>query len=434
MSKRAGFILLAAFLVLFLALNHDAYRGWFQDDEIDNLGWAPSVSSFEFLKATLSPLFQPNNFRPVAHYYFHAVDAIAGLDFPVYLAVLQGFHLLNVWLLWLIVRRLGATPTAAAAACAFFGLHGALFDNLWKPMYIFDVTCATFSLASLVLWLRGRWIWSFAAFWLAYKCKELAVMLPLVLVAVELLAAPGERKLPSRQWKRLIPFFAVSLSFGLQSLRLNPNPDSDYIFRFNLAALVKTGPFYAGRVFLVPYLGFLVPLLLLTRSRRAAFGLAAMALLFFPLLFLPGRIYSAYCYLPFTGLAIALSALPPATLVLFVVLWFPMDIHAMRMQRRETLARDDQVRTWMAAVEDFADAHNQVDAFVFEGAPEGFNRWGIEGALHYFYQRSDLAVSQYDEPEAQQWMATRRVALIQWDAARRRADVRVIGPRLTGPR
>src|SRR5262249_19142363 len=155
----------------------------------------------------------------------------AGLDFPVYVAVIQAIHVLNVWLLWLVIRRLGAGTTAAAAACCFFGLHMALFDNVWKPMYVFDVLCATFCLASLLFWIDGRWIPSLIAFWFAYKCKELAVMLPLVLA----IARP--------RWKQLVPFFAVSLSFGLQGMIRNPNLDNDYTFRFTLAALGKTFPY-----------------------------------------------------------------------------------------------------------------------------------------------------------------------------------------------
>ena len=144
-----GLLLFAAFAALFLTVNRDAYRGYFQDDEIDNLSWTPYLGPLDFLKGAATPQFQANNFRPVGHYYFHAVEEVAGLDFPVYVAVLQAFHLLNVWLLWLVARRLGAAQFAAAAACLFFGLHMALFDDFWKPMYVFDVLCATFCLLSL---------------------------------------------------------------------------------------------------------------------------------------------------------------------------------------------------------------------------------------------------------------------------------------------
>ena len=118
MSKRTGLILFVAFAALFLAVNRDAYRGYFQDDEIDNLSWTPYLPASDYLKAVLTPRYFPNNFRPVGHYYFHVVEELAGLDFPVYVAVLHGFHLLNVWLLWLVARRLDAMIDRIQTAAA----------------------------------------------------------------------------------------------------------------------------------------------------------------------------------------------------------------------------------------------------------------------------------------------------------------------------
>ncbi len=421
MSKRAGSILFVAFAALFLMVNNGAYRGYFQDDEIDNLSWTPYLSPLDFLQGAATPRFQPNNFRPVGHYYFHAVEEVAGLEFPAYVGVIHAFHLLNVWLLWLVTRRLGAAPFAAAGACLFFGLHMALFDDFWKPMYVFDVLCATFCLLSLWCYAGERWVLSFVAFWLAYKSKELAVMLPVVLAAYELWFG-------KRRWKPLAPFFLVSLSFGLQGMWGNPNKDNDYTFRFTGAALAKTSLFYAGRVFLLSYLGFVVPVFaVLARHRRTWFGLAMMGLFFLPMLFLPGRVFSAYCYLPFTGLAIALTGMAevasPAALALFLALWLPMDIHELRLRQRETLSRDQEIRTWMNGVHSFAASGERVDAFVFSGAPTGFQRWGVEGTLKYYYERNDLVIRSIDE--AASLGETRRVALLTWDAGRKRLDIAV---------
>jgi hypothetical protein len=426
MSKRAGLLLFVAFAALFLTVNRDAYRGYFQDDEIANLSWTPDLTPLEFLQGVATPRFQPNNFRPVGHYYFHAVEQVAGLDFPVYVAVLHAFHLLNVWLLWLVMRRLGAAPFAAAAACLFFGLHMALFDCFWKPMYVFDVLCATFCLFSLWCYASGRWVLSFAAFWLAYKSKELAVMLPVVLGAFEIWFG-------RRRWKPLVPFFLASLSFGVQGILGNPNKDNDYTFRFTASALAQTSVFYAGRVFLVPYLGFVAPALaFLARNRRTWFGLAAMGLFLLPVLFLPGRMFSAYCYLPFAGLAIALTGLAegasPAVLALFLALWLPMDFHELRLRRRETLANADEVRTWMSGVRRFAAGAERVDAFVFSGTPAGFQDWGVVGALRYFYGRGDLTVKEAGDAGAAALMATSRVAFLKWDAGRKRLDIVLRGP------
>jgi hypothetical protein len=419
MSKRRGVLLFLLFAALFLFANRSAYRGYFQDDEIDNLSWTPYLTGLDYLEGLVTPLYQPNNFRPAGHLYFHAVEAVAGLDFPVYVAVIQAIHLLNVWLLWLVVRRLGAPPLAAAAACLFFGVHMALFDNFWKPMYVFDVLCGTFSLACLWCWMRGRIVLSFIAFWLAYKSKELAVMLPLVLAGYELWFG-------KRRWKPLIPFFVISISFGVQSMLRNPNRDNDYTFRFTWDALARTSPFYAGRVFLVPYLGFLVPLFaLFARNRRTWFGLTIMGLFFVPMLFLPGRIFSAYCYLPLTGLAIALTGAAEATssgvLALLVLLLLPVDLRELRRNSRETLARDQGIRIWMNGVERFAAANPNIRTFVFSGTPEGFHRWGVEGALKYFYERNDLVTRYITDPD----VASLHGAILLWDAPRQRLEIQM---------
>jgi hypothetical protein len=414
------FLLMAA---LFLAMNRGAYRGYFQDDEIDNLSWAPHLPVTDFLKGVVTPRFFVNNFRPVGHFYFYAAEEFFGLEFPGYVAVIHAIHLLNVWLLWLLARRLGAAPLPAGAACAFFAFHMTLFDAVWKPMYVFDVSCAMFCLLSLLFWSRGRWVLSFAAFWLAYKCKELAVMLPAVLACYELWFG-------KRRWKPLAPFFLAAASFGIQGMLLNPNKDNDYTFRFTAAALARTSLFYAERIFLVPYLGLAVPLgALIARSRRTWFGLAMMGLFFFPLLFLPGRMSSAYCYVPFTGLAIWIAGIaenqPMISIALFFAMWLPMDIHALRLQRRLTLARDDAVRAWVTAAAEFADTRPSVDGFVFSGQPAGFERWGVEGALKYLFERSDLKITSAGEPAAAGLMHNGRVAVLQWDEGLKRLNITV---------
>jgi hypothetical protein len=338
-------------------------------------------------------------------------------------AVIHVIHLLNVWLLWLVARRLGAAPVAAGAACAFFAFHMALFDAVWKPMYVFDVACAMFCLLSLLCYSRRQWLLSFAAFWLAYKCKELAVMLPAVLACYEFWFG-------KRSWKPLAPFFLVSASFGIQGMLLNPNKDNDYTFRFTAAALARTSLFYAGRIFLTPYLGFAAPLsVFLARNRRTWFGLVMMGLFFFPLLFLPGRIYSAYCYLPFTGLAIWMAGMaenrPIVWMALFFAMWLPVDIHALRLQSRGALARDDGVRAWVTAAERFADTRPSVDGFVFSGQPAGFERWGVEGALKYLFDRGDLKIAEAGEPAAALLMRHGRVAVLKWDEGLKRLNITV---------
>ena len=89
-------------------------------------------------------------------------------------------------------------------------------------MYVFDVTCGIFSLLALYCYVSNRWILSLIAFYTAYRCKEMAIMLPLVLALYEFWFG-------KRAWKRLIPFFALSLCFGIQAVLHNSTaPKNDY--------------------------------------------------------------------------------------------------------------------------------------------------------------------------------------------------------------
>lgn len=415
MSRRAGLALFLLMAVLFLIANRGAYRGFFQDDELDNISWAPHVPLSEFGKTLATPRYLPQNFRPVGHFYFHEMGRRFGLDFPKYVIPIHLLHLLNVWLVWLLARKLGASPFAASAGALFFAFHMAVFDVYWKPMYVFDLLCATFCLASLLLYAHGRWVLSFVAFWLAYKSKELAVMLPAVLACYEYWFG-------QKRWKPLVPFFAVSLSFGLQGLFLNRNHDNDYTFRFTPRALRTTSMFYAGRVFLAPLAGFLLVLVPLRwRDRRVWLGMAALLLFFLPLAFLPGRTFGAYCYLPFAGIALVLSSIADrehrVALVAFFLLWVPWNYAHLRLDRRQTLAIDDENRRYVTALRSFAQATPGMRTFVYDGRPYALNPWGIEGALKYLYQRTDLRVMSMDDPQSRAALEGNSVAVLSWDPA-----------------
>lgn len=405
-----------AMAVMFLVANHAAYRGYFQDDEIDNLAWAPHVPYAEYAKGLLTPKPFLYNFRPVGHFYFAAMGQAFGLDFPKYLIPIHLLHFLNVWLLWLIMRRLGASLLAASAAALFFSFHMAVFDVYWKPMYVFDVSCATFCLLSLWLFIERRWVLSFAAFWLALKCKESAVMLPAVLFCYEFL-------LGKRQWKPLVPFLLASAFFGGEGLLYNPNQDNEYTFRFTADALRTTTAFYGSKLLLVPYAGFALALLALLRDRRIWFGLAATAIFFFPLVFLPGRMFGAYCYLPLAATAIALSAVadrsPRALVAAFFLLWIPWNVYQLKLNRRQALTTAAENRAYISAVGDLARSSPAIRTFVYDGRPSNFHAWGIEGALKYFYEVSDLTVRSLGEKDAAQLLRGDSFAILSWDESAR---------------
>jgi hypothetical protein len=381
--SRASLKLSAFFAIaagLFLIANRASYKGYFMDDDLNTLAWAKNGNVPLFLSWLVSPRFHPDNFRPVGAFYYRIFGGAFGMSYPPYVAALHLIHFCNVIIFYLILRRLKLTPVASGAGALFFMFHVATLDIYWKPMYVFDLLCGTFCLATLLLYIRGNWILGLVTFWLAYKSKEVAVMLPLVLVAYELLEG-------QRTWRRLIPYFLISLNFGLQGVLLNPNKDNVYTLHFTLDSVWKSWNYYSAALFFVPYLLLLAAVLL--RDRKIIFGVITMLVLLFPMLVLPGRQFAAYWYVPLIGAGIVAAILAMRTprwlLVSFLVFWFALNYAGLRQKRRAILAAADANRTYVAAVSDFARQHPDVQVVGYDGRPSEMQEWGIEGAVHIFF-------------------------------------------------
>jgi hypothetical protein len=234
--------------------------------------------------------------------------------------VIHGLHLINVLLLWFVMRWLGLSRIGAGMGALFFAFHMAAFDVYWKPMYVFDLLCCTFCLLSLSFYIKNHWVASLAAFLIAYHAKEVAIMLPAVLAAYEFLFA-------QKRWKRLIPFLLLSAFISVQAFLANQHRgDTSYTLHFDPASFWHCVLFYSSYIFLVPYAGFIVLLWFwMFRDRRALFGVLSFCFLLLPMLLLPGRLFSAYLYVPLAGLAIAFGTLAtyqsPAIMALFFAVW-----------------------------------------------------------------------------------------------------------------
>jgi hypothetical protein len=303
----------------------------------------------------------------------------------------------------------------------------AVFDVYWKPMYAFDLFCATFCLLSILFWIKRRWVLSFLAFWLAYKSKELAVMLPAVLACYELWYG-------KRQWRPLIPFLLVSLSFGLQGIFRNPNQNNDYAFRFTPAAVAASVKFYAGELFGVSLGGFaLLALPAVRRNRRVWLGVAATLLFFVPLVFLPGRLFSAYWYVPLIGAAIALSSLAEThygrvAAAVFLAAWLPWNYLDLRDYRRQKLAEDADSRDYVTQLRASAASIQGIPTFLYQGLPPAFPPWGVAGALRYLLPDMNVKIYPMDDSGAKVLLQSPAVATLVWVQGNRKLWIAAHNP------
>jgi hypothetical protein len=254
-------------------------------------------------------------------------------------------------------------------------------------------------------------------FWLAFRSKELTVMLPAVLTFYEYWL--GEKR-----WKPLVPFWVVSLVFGTQGLLLSAGTDTEYTFRFSLDAIIETVSFYSSQLFLLPYAGLaMLALPLVTRDRRVSLGVVFLCLMPVPVLLMPGRLYGAYLYVPLAGAAIALAALvarlKPAygaavAAVLFAI-WIPWNYSHLRTLRRANLAAAAENRTYVSTLAEMARGLPEMRTFVYDGFPADLHPWGVQGALQYLYDRLDLGVYWTEQEGYEKGFRAERFVMLWWD-------------------
>lgn len=403
-----GLALAAALLIA----HRPAYKGYFSDDDLDNLVMTRQVSPAVFANEFVKPVLSEGNFRPAGHLFYKIMGSIAGLDFRWYIPVLHLLHGCNILLLWFLLRKLGAPIIGAWSGALIFAFHMAAFDALWKPMYVFDVLCATFTLLTLLLYLRGHWVWALLPFWLGYKSKEMIVVLPALLLAWEYLA--GERR-----WKRTIPFAAISALFTMQALLSNAAKNDDYTLRFTMDALSRTIPFYSSAMLLVPYAGLGLLLLLLVRDAKVRWGVLFLFLLPAPLWFLPGRLFSVYLYVPLIGLAVVAAFLAPrfhlACVALFFMLWVSGNYLILRQKRSVTLAAASENKAYVSAIGQFLNRNSGLDAVIHDGGPPAMNFWGRDAAIRWFDARPEFTVCRSGKREAAACLEKPRLAVLGWN-------------------
>ena len=403
-------LLLAA---LFWIANRGAYKGFFSGDDLDTLAWTRHAGWAGFARGLASPLYDPNNFRPTGHALYHLWFLAAGLRFPPYVATVQALHLLNALLLFWLLRRLKFGEWAAAAGALYWVFHMALFGAFWKPMYVFDVLCGTFALLTLIAWTADLPVPALAAFWLAVKSKEHAIFLPPVLLACEYW-------LGGRRWKRLAPFFAVSLLFGVQALMAPRPAGHQYRLDFSPSALARTLPFYAPAL-------WLLPLVWMRRERRSWLGIAFLAAMLGTMLFLPGRLDHAYLYVPLLGMAIALAAraetLPRAWTAAALALWLGACFSQMREYRRAELTYAAESREFFEQMRGIAALLKEPEVYAAESPPQGLSWWGVSGIVRLLTGKPAVTVFPTDWPGLREQALEHPAIQLNW-----RPDLRKLTP------
>jgi hypothetical protein len=245
--------------------------------------------------------------------------------------------------------------------------------------------------------------------------------------------AAAEFLLGKRRWPRLIPFFAISLWFGLHGLKSTSDP-SGYLFHYDLASLWKAVLYYSSRLALLPYDGLvLLPLLLLlllvtpplVRDRTVWFGTITFAVMLLPMLLLSDRLFSAYLYVPLIGLSIVVARVaarqPAALVALFFALWIPWNYVNLRWLRKEALSQAEDRRRYVATLAELTRTQPDVRAFLYRDSPV-LSDWGARSAVSWFHPDDKIVLAREDGPDAGAVLKAPALAVLSWNEIEHRLE------------
>jgi len=166
-------------------------------------------------------LWRPFETRPLTYLTFWLNEQIDGHNPVGYHALNLGLHLIAVWLLWDVLRRM-MPERAAWIGAAIFAVHPFQAEPV---NYIFarSTTLATvLCLASLASWIRGKRWWAVAWFGCALLAKEECVAFPALLLLLEWWQTRARRGATTLDLKfalrPIIVMFALAVMAGVRVL------------------------------------------------------------------------------------------------------------------------------------------------------------------------------------------------------------------------
>ncbi len=205
LSSRSALVLLGLITVYALFLSGGGIRGFFTGDDGGNLSLSQnhgywSVPFSRLLLSTVSVVTP--EYRPVGGLFYRSLYALAGFHPLPFRIACFAIMIANFILTYRLLNRL-TNPVTAITAVAFTCYHASFVDLYWSTGTVYDLLCYGFLLLGFLFYLRARertsrgawraFSYSLVAFALAIGSKEMALVLPPILVLFELLRVEPAR-------------------------------------------------------------------------------------------------------------------------------------------------------------------------------------------------------------------------------------------------
>ncbi|PCJ89611.1 MAG: hypothetical protein COA57_01715 [Flavobacteriales bacterium] len=208
------------FLVYLPVFNHDFVSfddiSYYVENEIiQELNWQNTKDIFTS--------FHKGNYHPLTTQMWAVEHALFGENSTALHVVSLLFHLLNVSLVFLFIKRLAGNQNVAFITSFLFGIHPMHVESVAWISERKDVLYTFFFLLALIYYSKkpetqnSRFgiYHSLLFFVLACLSKSAAVVLPLILLLIDYFK---ERKFNFKLVIEKIPFFAISLIFGVTAI------------------------------------------------------------------------------------------------------------------------------------------------------------------------------------------------------------------------
>ncbi len=231
---------LAAILVLTLIVYLNSLTNGFITNWDDNRYILQNPYLKEFSWKTISTIF--SSFYNLEYYPLTILTYLFeyqlwGLNAGPYHAFNLFIHLVNTILVFYLIRLIFQKKWLALLSALFFAIHPMHVESVSWISERKDVLYALFYLSSLityVLYIRSNYkirylVYGIVLFILSLFSKSMAVTLPVILVGIDLFV---NRKIHLRSIIEKIPFFILSLLFGILTLKsqTHSGPYVDILF------------------------------------------------------------------------------------------------------------------------------------------------------------------------------------------------------------
>ena len=293
----------------------------------------------------LIPGWAGNYYRPIFMSWLLLNRMLWGLNPTAWHASTLLVHLLATWMSFLVARQILGSGTQAGFVALLFGLHPIHIESVAWISGVTDPLMAIFVFAAFWAWIRGEltsgpripWRALSAVFYLvACLSKETAILLPLVLVAYDLLCR--DQSTVTRTVLRTWPLWiAAALYIALRAFALRgllhpigmPSPlltiptilwgyFRRLLWPVHLSLFYDTPPVTAASEWrfwlpLIAWIAVAIAVYLARRSRILLFSLVwifsflAPAILGLPVFYVGEWIHDRYLYLPSFGFCLLLG-------------------------------------------------------------------------------------------------------------------------------